>query len=104
MPLPPGYTREKPPAPGLYCLKVATDALHPHLRRGSYLYVKTVPLSVVRDDNLVVYGEEGEPAGVKEVEWLPDGRILLKGLGRGGTVTKEAGDLATIDKIVFIGM
>ena len=29
---PPGYTREEPPAPGLYCLKVATDALHPYLR------------------------------------------------------------------------
>jgi transcriptional regulator with XRE-family HTH domain len=102
--LPPGYGREHPPAPGLYCLKVATDTLHPHLRRGSYLYVKSVPLSVVRDDNLVVYAEAGMPASIKEVEWLPDGRILLKGLGRGSTVTKEASDLPTADKIVFIGL
>jgi transcriptional regulator with XRE-family HTH domain len=110
VPLPPGYTREASAAPpALYCLKVATDALYPHLRRGSYLYVKRLPISVVRNDNLVVYAEEGEPAGIKEVELLPGGRVLLKGLGRGNTITKEAGNkeagnLTAIDKIVFIGI
>jgi hypothetical protein len=63
-----------------------------------------VPISVIRDDNLVIYAEEGGPASVKEVELLPGGRILLKGLGRGSTLTKEIGELPTLKKIVFIGM
>ncbi len=104
VPLPPGYTRDNSQASGLYCLKVATDTLHPHLRKGSYLYVKSVPLSVVTDDNLVVWAGDDLPASVKEVERLPDGRILLKGLGRGSTMTKEARDLPTVDKIIFIGL
>ena len=104
IPLPPGYTQEKAQREGVACLKVLTDALHPHLRKGSYLYVNRVPISVIRDDNLVIYAEEGEPASVKEVELLPAGRILLKGLGRGSTLTKEIGELPTLGKIVFIGM
>ncbi len=68
IPLPPGYTQEKAQREGVACLKVLTDALHPHLRKGSYLYVNRVPISVIRDDNLVIYAEEGEPASVKEVE------------------------------------
>ncbi len=43
-------------------------------------------------------------AAVKEVELLPDGRVLLKGLGRGSTITKEANELSTADKIIFIGL
>ena len=82
VPLPPGYTQEKAQREGMTCLKVLTDALHPHLRRDSYLYVNRMPISVIRDDNLVIYAEEGEPASVKEVELLPQGRILLKGLGQ----------------------
>ena len=52
----------------------------------------------------MIYSGEGEAASVKEVELLPQGRILLKGLGRGGTITKETGELSTVEKIVFIGM
>ena len=104
VPVCPGYSRENPPAPGLYCLKVATDTLHPYLRRGSYLYVKSVPLSDIKDDNLIVFYDDGRLAAVKEVELLPDGRVLLKGLGRGSTITKEANELSTADKIIFIGL
>jgi hypothetical protein len=63
-----------------------------------------MPISVIRNDNLVIYAEDGEPASVKEVELLPGGKILLKGLGRGSTITKEIGELPTVEKIVFIGM
>jgi transcriptional regulator with XRE-family HTH domain len=104
VPLPPGYTQEKAEREGMTCLKVLTDALHPHLRKDSYLYVNRMPISVIRDDNLVIYAEDGEAASVKEVELLPKGRILLKGLGRGGTITKEISELPTVEKIVFIGM
>ena len=104
VPLPPGYTQEKAQREGMTCLKVLTDALHPHLRKDSYLYVNRMPISVIRNDNLVIYAEDGEPASVKEVELLPEGRILLKGLGRGSTITKEISELPTVEKIVFIGM
>ncbi len=86
------------------CLKVATDTLHPHLRRGSYLYALAVPISGIRDDNLVIYAEEGELGSVKEAEWLADGKILLKGLGRGSTITKDASELPMVRKVVFICM
>jgi len=104
VPLPPGYTQDKADEEGVYCLKVATDTLHPHLRKDSYLYINRVPISLIRNDNLVIYAGEGEPASVKEVEWLPDGKILLKGLGRGNTIAKDPRDLSTIQKISFIGM
>ena len=104
VPLPPGYTQEKAQREGVTCLKVLTDALHPHLRRDSYLYVNRMPISVIRDDNLVIYAEEGEQASVKEIELLPQGKILLKGLGRGSTLTKEISELPMLEKIVFIGM
>jgi len=104
VPLPPGYTQEKAEREGMTCLKVLTDALHPHLRKDSYLYVNRMPISVIRNDNLVIYAEDGEPASVKEIELLPKGRILLKGLGRGSTITKEISELTTLDKVIFIGM
>ena len=104
VPLPPGYTREKADKEDVYCLKVTTDALHPHLRKDSYLYITRVPISLIRNDNLVIYAGEGEPASIKEVEWLPDGKILLKGLGRGTTIAKDPRDLSTIEKVSFIGM
>jgi len=104
VPLPPGYTQEKAQREGVTCLKVLTDALHPHLRKDSYLYVNRMPISVIRNDNLVIYAEDGEAASVKEVELLPKGRILLKGLGRGGTITKDISELPTVEKIVFISM
>ncbi len=103
-PLPPGYTQEKAETEGMTCLRVLTDALHPHLRKDSTLYVNRMPISVIRNDNLVIYAEDGEAASVKEVELLPEGRVLLKGLGRGSTITKELAELTTLDKVVFIGM
>jgi len=104
VPLPPGYTQERADKEGVYCLKVATDALHPYLRKDSYLYIISVPISLIRNDNLVIYAEEGEPPTVKEVEWLPDGKVLLKGLGRGATIAKDPRDLSTVQKVSFIGM
>lgn len=86
------------------CLKVATDALHPHLRRDSYLYAVTVLISAIRNDNLVIYTEEGELGSIKEAEWLADGQILLKGLDKGSTITKDANELPTVRKVVFICM
>ena len=86
------------------CLKVATDALHPHLRRDSYLYAVTVPISGIRNDNLVIYTEEGKLGSVKEAEWLADGKILLKGLDKGTTITKDASELPMVRKVVFICM
>jgi transcriptional regulator with XRE-family HTH domain len=88
----------------LFCLKVLSDTVYPHLRRNSYVYIIKVPLSVVRNDHLVLYGERGEPDSVKEVEWLPNGKILLKGVGKGTTITKEANELPTVQKVVFISM
>lgn len=86
------------------CLKVATDALHPHLRKDSYLYAVTVLISAIRNDNLVIYAEEGELGSIKEAEWLANGKILLKGLGRGSTITKDASELPMVRKVVFICM
>jgi len=86
------------------CLKVATDALHPHLRRDSYLYAVTAPISGIRNDNLVIFAEEGDLGSVKEAEWLADGKILLKGLSKGTTITKDASELPTVRKVVFICM
>ncbi len=104
VPLPPGYTQEKAEREGVTCLKVLTDVLYPHLRKGSCLYVNRMPISVVRDDDLVIYPGEGEPPSVKEIGLLPGGRVLLKGLGRGATITKEINELPTLDKIVFISL
>ncbi|MGD0231566.1 MAG: helix-turn-helix transcriptional regulator [Syntrophorhabdales bacterium] len=104
VPLPPGYTQERAEREGVFCLRVSTDALHPHLRRDSHLYIIKVPISTIRNDNLVIYAERGEPAGIKEVEWLADDRVLLKGLGRGGAITKETSEISTVHKVVFIGM
>jgi transcriptional regulator with XRE-family HTH domain len=86
------------------CLKVAMDALHPHLRKDSYLYAVTVLISAILNDNLVIYTEEGELGSIKEAEWLADGKILLKGLDKGSTVTKDASELPTVRKVVFICM
>jgi len=102
----PEYELEYVPslAGSVFCLKVSTDALYPYLRKDSYLYVVTMSVSSIRNDDLVIYAEEGESAGIKEVEWLGDGRIVLKGLGRGSTITKMASDLATVQKVIFIRM
>jgi len=92
------------PSDTVVCVKVGTDALYPHLRKGSYLYVVSVPVSTIRNDDLVIYAEEDEPGSIKEVELLDQGRILFKGLGKGSTVTRDVTELATVQKIVFIGM
>ncbi len=98
------YTDEKAGKESISCLKVVTDTLYPHLRRDSYLYITAVPLPTIRNDNFVIYAEQGEPASIKEVERLDDGKILLKGIGRGSTVTKETTALVTMQKIIFVGM
>jgi hypothetical protein len=61
-----------------------------------------VPFSTIRNDNLVIHAEQGEPASIKEVERLDDGKILRKGVGKG--ITKEASELTKVQKVVFIGM
>jgi hypothetical protein len=66
--------------------------------------VITVPTSIIRNDNFIIYGEQGELASIKEVEWLSDGKILLKGLGKGSTITKEVSELATVQKVALISM
>ena len=99
-----GYTEGKTGKENILCLKVATDTLYPHLRRDSYLYIAPVPLSAIHNDDFVMYAEPGNSASIKEVERLDDRKILLKGLGRGSTVTIDATDLTTIQKIIFIGM
>jgi hypothetical protein len=101
MPSLPGHETDRD---SIFCLKVATDTLYPHLLRDSYLYVITVPVSAIRNDNFVIHAEQGEQASIKEVERLYDGKILLKGIGKGSTVTKEAIELAAMQKVVFIGM
>ncbi len=87
-----------------FCLTVATDAIHPHLRGGSRLYIAKVSASDVRDYNLVVYGDGQEPDSIKETEWRADGSLLLKGIGRGRTFVVEATAIATLRKVVFIEM
>jgi hypothetical protein len=101
MPSLPGHEADRD---SVFCLKVVTDTLYPHLRRDSYLYVITVPTSIIRNDNFIIYGEQGELASIKEVEWLSDGKILLKGLGKGSTITKEVSELATVQKVALISM
>jgi transcriptional regulator with XRE-family HTH domain len=87
------------------CFKVSTDALYPHLRRNSYLYIITLPVSAIRNDDLVVYTDGDGPGAIKEVELISDGKmILFKGLGRGSTISKEVSERATLQKVVFIGM
>jgi hypothetical protein len=87
-----------------FCVRVDTDALHPHLRRDSYLYVSGAPLSAIRDDTLVIYEEQGESESIKETEWQADGKLLLKGIGRGKTLSIEVDELSAVRKVVFIGM
>jgi transcriptional regulator with XRE-family HTH domain len=98
------YMPSLPGHNGVICLKVSTDALYPRFRRNSYLYIVTVPVSAVRNDDLVFLKEADGPGAIKEVEWLGDGTILFKGLGRGSTITKMASDLATMQKVIFICM
>ena len=82
-----------------FCVRVGTDTLHPYLRKDSYLYVRTVPVSNVSNDNFIVYTDDGKIESIKEAEWLPrDGKLLLKGLGRGETLTKDAGALSTLQE------
>ena len=81
---------------------MVTNTLYPYLRKGACLYVTPMPLSHSRSEDLVIYRDEGGAAGLKEVERLPDGRLLLKGLGRGGTLTLEAGELSEINTIIMV--
>ncbi len=101
VPLPPGYTRRRAEKERVYALKVVTDTLYPYLRKNTYLYVTPMPLSHIISEDLVIYRDEGGVANLKEVECLPGDRIVLKGLGRGATLTFEAKEVAEID-IVFL--
>jgi transcriptional regulator with XRE-family HTH domain len=101
---PPGYTEDRARKEGVSCLKVATDALHPHLRRDTYLYIATVPLAALKDDNFVLYAPEDEQPSIKEVEWLCPQKLLFKGLGRGGSVGRKASRIPFVQKVIFIGM
>jgi transcriptional regulator with XRE-family HTH domain len=87
-----------------FCVRVATDALHPHLRKDSCLYVTMVPVGLVHNDDFIIYADQGEPESIKEIEWISEGKVLLRGIGRGKTFTKDPADLAMAQKIVFIGM
>jgi hypothetical protein len=78
---------------------VVTDALYPYLRKGAYLYVTPLPISRITNEDLVVYKDESGTLSLKETEFLPDGRMLLKGLGRGTTLTLETAEQGEIDTV-----
>jgi hypothetical protein len=90
-------------AENAFCLKVSTDALYPHLRKDSCLYIVAVPVSTIRNDDLIIYTDASEQASVKEAECL-NNVILFKGLGKGSTVTEKADGLANLQKIVLIAL
>jgi len=102
IPLPPGYTQKRAEKERVYAVKVVTDALYPYLRKDAYLYVTPLPISRIANEDLVVYKDESGTLSLKEAEFLPDGRILLKGLGRGTTLTLETAELDEIDTVFLI--
>src|SRR5208283_642602 len=97
VPLPPGYTRRRAEKERVYALRVVTDTLYPYLRKNTYLYVTPMPLSHIISEDLVIYRDEGGIARLKEVERLSGDRLLLKGLGRGPTLTFEAKEILELD-------
>jgi len=102
VPLPPGYTRKRAKKERVYAVKVVTDALYPYLRKDACLYVTPMPLSHIGSEDLVIYTDKGGAASLKEVERLPDGRLLLKGLGRGATLFLEADEVPEIDTVILV--
>jgi DNA-binding XRE family transcriptional regulator len=102
VPLPPGYSRRRAEKERVYALKVVTDTLYPYLRKDGYLYVIPMPLSHIIGEDLVIYTDKGGAASLKEVERLPDDRLLLKGLGRGATLTLEADEIPEIDTVILL--
>jgi transcriptional regulator with XRE-family HTH domain len=102
VPLPPGYTRKRVEKERVYALKVVTDTLYPYLRKDACLYAAPMPLAQIGSEDLVIYRDGGGSASLKEVERLPDGRFLLKGLGRGATLTLEADELPEIDTVFLV--
>lgn len=102
VPLPPGHTRKRAEKERVYALKVVTDTLYPYLRKDAYLYVAPMLLSHIVSEDLVLYKDAAGGSSLKEVERLPDERVLLKGLGRGTTLTLEADEIPEIDTIFLV--
>jgi len=102
VPLPPGYTQKRAEKEQVYAVKVVTDGLYPYLRKDSCIYVTPMPLSRVINEDLVVYRDESGILSLKELEFLPGGRVLLKGLGRGIALTLEEDPSAQIETVILI--
>jgi hypothetical protein len=61
-----------------------------------------MPLSHIVSEDLVAYKDEVGVASLKEVERLSDERVLLKGLGRGATLTLEVDGIPEIDTVFLV--
>ena len=103
VPLPPGYTQRRSERERVYAAEVVTDALYPYLRKDSYLYITPMLLARAINEDMVVYKDESGAFSLKEVEFLPGNRLLLKGLGRGIALTIEANGETEIDTVFWIG-
>ncbi len=99
VPLPPGYTQSEADDKHIFGLKVHTDALYPHMRKDWIYYAMRMPTYDVRSDDLVVITQDNGTMSVKEVERLADGRMILKGLGKGQTTSMKDTDTPTMDVI-----
>jgi hypothetical protein len=69
------------------------------MRKDWIYYAMRIPTHDVRSDDLVVITQENGAMSVKEVERLPDGRMILKGLGKGQTTSMKDTDTPTMDVI-----
>lgn len=99
VPLPPGCTQSEADEKHIFGLKVHTDALYPHMRKDWIYYAMRMPVYDVRSDDLVAITLENGTMSVKEAERLADGRIILKGLGKGQTTSMRDIDQPTMDVI-----
>ncbi len=100
VPLPPGCTQSEADERHFFGLKVHTDALYPHMRKDWIYYAMRLPVYDVRSDDLVVITQDNGTTAVKEVERLADGRMILKGLGKGQTTSVRDTDTPVMDVIV----
>ncbi len=99
VPLPPGYAQAQADEKHIFGLKVHTDALYPHMRKDWIYYVMRMPTHEVRSDDLAVVAQDNGAMSVKEVARLADGRMILKGLGKGQTTSTKDTDTPTMDVI-----
>lgn len=102
VPLPPGYTQDQVAKEKLYALIVQTDSLYPYLKQGWLLYVKPVQVSSIKDGDYIVVAHDYALAAVKEAEFMPTGQLLLKGLGRGDTLTIMPSQDLELERIFHI--